>query len=120
VTPRTLSGGPEAHIALSEFTDCGCGPSLLEVQVALTATVRQAKLKPECADFYPTLPARMWTPAACLTELVTSYRRARPDKPEKGRSLSEADFEFRGGFPRQLGGWFARTRTGELTYTGSG
>jgi hypothetical protein len=65
----------------------------------------------------------MWTPAAYLTELVASDRRAwpqRPEKSEKERTLCEADFEFRGGFPRRLGGWFARTRTGELTYSGSG
>jgi hypothetical protein len=73
--------------------------------VGVTATVRQAKLKPECADRYPMLPARMWTPAVCLTELVASYRRAWPQRPEnKGRTLSETDFEFRGGFPRRLGG----------------
>ena len=91
--------------------------------MGITATGRQAKLKPECADRYPTLPARMWTSAACLTELVTAYRRAwprRPAKAEKGRTLSETDFEFRGGFPRRLGGLFACTRTGELRYSGSG
>jgi hypothetical protein len=60
----------------------------------------------------------MWTPAACLNELVASDE-ARPGNTEKGRTLSETDFEFRGGVPRRLGGWFARTRTGELTYCGS-
>jgi hypothetical protein len=61
----------------------------------------------------------MWTGAASLTELVASYRRARPERPgqiEKGRTLSEADFDFRGGFPRRLRGWFARTRTGEQRF----
>ena len=116
VTPRTLSGSPEAHIPLSEFHELGCGPSLLEGQVSITATVRQAKLKPECADRYPTLPARMWTPAAGLTDLVTSSRparRSRPGKPEKGRTLSEADFEFRGGIPRWSSGLFEHTRIDE-------
>jgi hypothetical protein len=90
--------------------------------MGITATVRQAKLRPECAERYPTLPARMWTSATCLSELVASSGRARPHrlgKTEMGRTLSEADFEFRGGFPRRLGGLFARTRTGELTYSGS-
>lgn len=90
--------------------------------MGITATVRQARLKSECADHYPTLPAHMWTAAASLTELVASYGRARPERPgkmPKGRTLSEADFDFRGGFPRRLGGWFARTRAGELTYCGS-
>jgi hypothetical protein len=85
----------------------------------ITATVRQAKLRPECADRYPTLPARMWTSAASLAELVASYRRAlhRPERARKGRTLPEADFEFRGGFPRWLGRLFARTRTGEPAFS---
>jgi hypothetical protein len=85
--------------------------------VDISSTIRQAKLRPEYADRHPTLPARMWTPAACLTELVASDE-ARPGKTGTGRTLSETDFEFRGGVPRRLGGWFARTRTGELTYCG--
>lgn len=88
--------------------------------MGIAATVRQAKLKPECAERYPTLPARMWTPATCVAELVAPCRAARPGKTPKGRTLPETDFEFKGGFPRRLGGWFARTRTGELTYRGSG
>jgi hypothetical protein len=87
------------------------------------ASVRLAKLKPESADRYPTLPARMWTTAAWLTELVASYRRPGPEQPgktEKGRILPESDFEFRGGFRRWIGGWFSRTRAGELRYSGSG
>jgi hypothetical protein len=83
--------------------------------VGTTATVRLAKLRRECADHYPTLPARMWTSAARLAELVASYRAA-PQRSGriKGRTLSEAEFEFRGGCPRWLGGLIARTRTGEL------
>jgi hypothetical protein len=88
--------------------------------VGRTASVRLAQLKRECAERYPTLPARMWTPAACLTELVASYRRARPGKSEKERILPETDFEFRGGFRRRIAGWFSRTRAGELRYSGSG
>jgi hypothetical protein len=86
--------------------------------VGITATDRQAKLRPECADRYPTLPARMWTSAARLAELVASYRRGpqRPGKARKGRTLPETDFEFRGGFPRWLGGWLTRTRTGEPAF----
>jgi hypothetical protein len=78
--------------------------------VGIAVTVRQAKLRPECADRYPTLPARMWTSAARLAELVASYRRApqRPGETKKGRTLPEADFEFRGGFPPLvLGGLIA-------------
>jgi soluble cytochrome b562 len=47
----------------------------------------------------------MWTSAARLAELVASYRRApqRPEKTRKGRTLPEADFEFRGGFAQLIG-----------------
>jgi hypothetical protein len=71
--------------------------------MAITTTVRQAKLRPECAERYPTLPASMWTSATCLANLVASCRGVRPEhrgEPDEERTLSEADFEFRGGFPR--------------------
>jgi hypothetical protein len=64
--------------------------------VGIAATVRQAKLRAECADRYPTLPARMWTSAARLAELVASRAPQRPETTRKGRTLPEADFEFRG------------------------
>jgi hypothetical protein len=99
------------------------GSTLQEDQVGITASVRQAQLKPECAERYPTLPARMWTSATWVAELVVSSGGARSERPgrsDQERTLLEADFEFRGGFPRRLGGWFARTRPGELIYRGSG
>jgi hypothetical protein len=58
----------------------------------------------------------MWTSATYLAELVASYRVARPGKLDKERTLSEADFEFRGGFPRWSGRLIARTRTGEPAF----
>jgi soluble cytochrome b562 len=47
----------------------------------------------------------MWTSATHLAELVASYRRApqRPEQIRKGRTLPEADFEFRGGFAQLIG-----------------
>ena len=83
------------------------------------STVRQARLKRECAERYPTIPARMWTSAACLAQLVGAYCRARPQRPgrrEKKRTLSEADFEFRGGLPHWLDGSITHTRTGEPAF----
>ena len=83
------------------------------------ATARQAKLRPECADRYPTLPVSMWTSAARLSELVASYRGAQPQRPGKtqqGRILPEAEFAFRGGSSRWLGGLIARSRAGELDF----
>jgi hypothetical protein len=70
-------------------------------------TEREARLKREYADQYPTLPVQMWTSAASLADLVASN-----DPLRTGRALLEADFEFRGG-KRRSAGWVARTRTGE-------
>jgi hypothetical protein len=86
--------------------------------MGVTATVRQAKLKPEWADRYPTLPARMWTSAARLAELVASYRGApqKAGKVKKDRTLPETEFEFRGGSSRWLGGLIVRTRIGEPAF----
>jgi hypothetical protein len=81
--------------------------------MGITTRVRQAKLRPECAERYPTLPARMWTSATCLAELVASYRGARPREPDQERILSQTDFEFRGGVSRASGGLFAHTRMDE-------
>ena len=87
--------------------------------MGITANIRQAKLRPECAECYPTLPACMWTSASGLAELVASYRGARPErrgKPGQERTLPEGDFEFRGGFHRWPDGLFARTRIGEPVF----
>jgi hypothetical protein len=80
------------------------------------ATVRQAKLRPECAYRHPTLPARMWTSATCLAELVSSSRGAPPREADKERTLSETDFEFRGGASRRWGGLLVRTRIDEPAF----
>ena len=81
--------------------------------MTITSMVRQAKLRPECAERYPTLPACMWTSATCLAELVASDRGARPGEPDNERTLSETDFEFRGGASRSSDGLFAHTRMDE-------
>lgn len=84
------------------------------------ARVRQVRLKPECADHHPTLPARMWTSAAVLAALVRSGHPAVPQlagKVIQERTLSETDFDFRGGNTRGLAGLFARTRIGELAFS---
>jgi hypothetical protein len=60
--------------------------------------IREAALKPTAAELYPFLPARMWTPAAHLTELVAGYRGICAEATDRAhRVLSEADFVFRGG-----------------------
>jgi len=74
---------------------------------------REAKLRPESAAWYPTLPVSMWTSAAYVAELVTSIPRHTAETLKKGRTLLEADFDFRGGHRRWLAGWLAHTRIGE-------
>jgi hypothetical protein len=67
-------------------------------------TLREARLRREAADRYPFLPARMWTPAAHMTELVRKNlegcgRRVRARR----RVLPEGDFRFRGGLAHPPG-----------------
>jgi hypothetical protein len=57
---------------------------------------REAQLRREAADRYPSIPARMWTPARRLESLLKA---AQQELPAAGRLLSEDDFEFRGGLP---------------------
>jgi hypothetical protein len=81
--------------------------------MGITGTVRQARLRLEGAERYPTLPVGMWTPASCLAGLVAPSPGARPERPEdraQDRTLSVADFQFRGGCPGWSRGLLARTR----------
>jgi hypothetical protein len=58
--------------------------------------VREAALKPAAAESYPYLPARMWTTATRLAELVAKYRGIPADAVNRlDRVLSERDFMFR-------------------------
>jgi hypothetical protein len=60
--------------------------------------VREAALRPAAAELYPFLPARMWTAAAHLTELVARYRGICAKAAYRSnRVLSDAHFMFRGG-----------------------
>jgi hypothetical protein len=64
----------------------------------MTQTMREAALRPAAAELYPFLPARMWTAAAHLTELVARYRGICAEASNRAnRVLSDADFVFRGG-----------------------
>ena len=62
--------------------------------------VREAALKPAAAECYPYLPARMWTAAGRLAELVAKYRGIPAEAVNRlNRVLSDQDFVFRGGGP---------------------
>jgi hypothetical protein len=74
---------------------------------------RLARLKRQYSDHYPSIPARFWTEAANLAQLVTTREalteedRALPRCP-----LPDLYFEFRGGTARKSGAE-ARTRLGD-------
>jgi hypothetical protein len=62
----------------------------------MTETIREAALKRDSAKFYPFLPARMWTAAARIAELVAIYRGLTARVTDRAhRVLSEAHFMFR-------------------------
>ena len=62
-----------------------------------TGPIRQARLKTECADHFPTLPVHIWTSADSLAHLVASFPAPLTVKIKGGRALLESDFEFRDG-----------------------
>jgi hypothetical protein len=64
----------------------------------MTQVVREAALRRDATERYPYLPARMWTAAAHLAELVARYRGIGAKVRDRtNRILSDADFIFRGG-----------------------
>ena len=66
----------------------------------MTQLVREAALKPQAANLYPYLPARMWTTADRLVALVAEYRGICVEASDRAhRVLSNAHFMFRGGHP---------------------
>lgn len=70
----------------------------------MTQPIREAALKPAAAEAYPFLPARMWTAAAYLAELVARYRGICTEAMDRThRVLSDADFMFRGGKATRTG-----------------
>jgi hypothetical protein len=60
--------------------------------------LREAALRPQAAAEYPFLPARMWTAAARVADIVATYRGIPGDMVDRlHRLLSDRDFVFRGG-----------------------
>jgi hypothetical protein len=63
--------------------------------------MREARLRPEYADLYPTLTAGQWEPAARVAEAVLARLLLLEisDAPLQDRVLREEHFEFRGESP---------------------
>ena len=66
----------------------------------MSQPILEAALKPSAAESYPYLPARMWTTARRLAELVARYRGFPAEAVDRiDRVLSDHDFMFRRGGP---------------------
>ncbi|HEV7366362.1 MAG TPA: hypothetical protein VGN76_11000 [Gemmatimonadales bacterium] len=63
--------------------------------------MREARLRPEFADLYPTLTPGQWEPAARIAEVVLARLLLLEisEAPIQERILNEAHFEFRGETP---------------------
>lgn len=63
--------------------------------------MREARLRPEFADLYPTLTPGQWEPAARIAEVVLARLLLLEisDAPLRDRVLDERHFEFRGETP---------------------
>lgn len=81
--------------------------------------MREARLKPEFADLYPTLTPGQWEPAARVAEVVLARLLLMEisETPLEDRVLREEHFEFRGesldGAPRAPGSARTADRIGE-------
>ena len=64
----------------------------------MSQPVLEAALRPSAAQAYPYLPARMWTTARRVAELVAKYRGLPAEAVDRiDRVLSDLDFMFRRG-----------------------
>jgi hypothetical protein len=69
----------------------------------MSQPILEAALKPSAAESYPDLPARMWTTARRLAELVARYRGVSAEAVDRiDRVLSDRDFMFRRGGTAEL------------------
>jgi hypothetical protein len=73
--------------------------------------MREARLRPEFAQLYPTLTPGEWEPAARIAEAVLAnlLLHQMTDSPSPDRLLPEQHFEFRGGAEPDRGGTRGRT-----------
>ena len=75
--------------------------------------VREARLKPEYAAEYPSMPADVWMPAMELAPFLLQRARVRRQEGRYTRTFDPTHFEFRGGDtgPRPR---ISRTRSTDL------
>lgn len=78
--------------------------------------MREARLKPEYADLYPTLTPGQWEPAARVAEAVLARLLLLEisEAPLQDRVLQEEHFEFRGETPTGESGSHGKTRSSDV------
>ena len=77
--------------------------------------MREARLKPEYAELYPTLTPGQWEPAARVAEAVLARLLLLDisEAPVQDRVLQEEHFEFRGETPGGASPVQGKTRTSD-------
>ncbi|MBA2627233.1 MAG: hypothetical protein H0U85_04420 [Gemmatimonadales bacterium] len=75
--------------------------------------MREARLKPEFATFYPDIEPNVWIPASLLSARRLARIRMAGDAASLARVLDEQHFEFRGDRPRLHIG--TRSRSSDTT-----
>jgi hypothetical protein len=75
-------------------------------------SIREARLRPEFAELYPSVEPDAWLPATVIGQRLLLWHLTRSELPEGERLMDERHFEFRGGEQRD-GGSAVRTRRGE-------
>ena len=78
----------------------------------MQGNIREARLRPEYADLYPTVEPGVWLPATTVGQKLLLWHLAKAMTPKGERLLTDEHFEFRGGPPLD-GRNGARTRAGD-------
>ena len=63
----------------------------------MQSTIREARLKPDYASFYPGVEPGIWLPATVIGQQLLLWHLTAPATPQGERLMSEEHFEFRGG-----------------------
>jgi hypothetical protein len=63
----------------------------------MQGNIREARLRPEFASFYPSLEAGVWLPATTVGQKLLLWHLTAAVAPQGERVMAEEHFEFRGG-----------------------
>ncbi len=74
--------------------------------------IREARLRPEFASFYPGVEPGVWLPATTVGQQLLLWHLAKAITPQGERLMAEDHFEFRGGTRASVRNG-TRTRAGD-------